>query len=121
MQTGCPAGLGIARLGGRPPPSALYVSYKAAPLATFALQSSHRVPRYSARSTAPARSFSPKPFRIFSPMSIAMVWFHTLRSAGLSCLPHSGAIQNVLGYILRKYMHASNDREGVWVITPSLN
>ena len=63
----------------------------AAPLATFILQSSHRVPRCSARSTAPARSFSPKPFRAFSPMSIAMACCHTFRSLGLSGFPHSGA------------------------------
>ena len=71
-----------------------------APLATFAQQSSHRVPRCSARSTAPARSFSPKPFRTFSPMSIAMACCHTFRSLTLSGFPHRAANRAMCGYVL---------------------
>ena len=54
---------------------------KLAPPATFTPQSSQlrldHAPRCSALPTAAVRSFSPKPFRSFSPLSIAMACCHT--------------------------------------------
>jgi hypothetical protein len=44
----------------------------------------------SAVPTAAVKSFPPKPFRIFSPTSIAMACCHTFRSSGLSGFPHTG-------------------------------
>ena len=73
----------------------------AAPLATFAPQSSQLrllALRCSAVPTAAVRSFSPKPFRIFSPTSIAMAWCHTFPSSGLSGFPHTGAMHNLEGF-----------------------
>ena len=69
-----------------------------APHVTFTPQSSQlrldHAPRCSAFPTAAVRSFSSKPFRSFSPLSIAMACCHNFLSLELSSFPHSGAMHN---------------------------
>ena len=96
MYIGGQASIGIARRA--------LPEFIVAPPVTFTPQSSQLrlvARRCSAVPTAAASSFSPKPFRNFSPLSSAMACCHTFRSPGLSGFPHtvSGAPRLVDGIV----------------------